>query len=280
VTEITAAQTPARSLRDAIEPFHSICYFTDEVKARYIELGMHPWASYFGQRAAPMGAVTAPVVTATFYGFSPSLVEKSVPAVWDRISPADAWADRVRSVGIVLDRAVAGLIEPSDLDRAIATGEQLVDAFVPGGRPLGSAHAVMPRPSDPLQHLWVVVSALREYRGDGHVAALVAAGVEPIESMVTSTGFSNLSMRFHRRGRGWTEEQWNAGVERARARGWIDETGSMTAEGIAVREDVERSTDAAMDTVLAATTPEDLAALIDTVGTLSSAVIRAGDFPS
>ena len=81
MTGITAEKTLERSLRDAIEPFHSICYFADEPKARYLELGMHPWASYFGQRAAPMGAVGAEVVTAAFYGFNPRLVARSVPGV-------------------------------------------------------------------------------------------------------------------------------------------------------------------------------------------------------
>jgi hypothetical protein len=280
VTEITAEQTPERALRDAIEPFHSICYFAEDVKARYLELGMHPWASYFGQRAAPMGAVGAEVVTSTFYGFSPSLVAKSVPTVWSRLSPEQAWEDRVSSVGAVLARSVAAATTDEDLERAIAIGEQMVSAFVPGGRPLGTAHAAMPRPPGRLPHLWVVVSALREYRGDGHVAALVTHGVGPLESMATSTGYSNLSLRFHQRGRGWSEDDWSAGVERARVAGWLDDSGRLTDAGESMRQNVERSTDATMSEVIGAVSQPDAAFFTKLVGALSRTLVESGGFPA
>lgn len=270
--------TPARRLRDAIEPFHGFCYFTNETKTRYVELGLHPWASYFGQRAAAMGPVGPEVVTAVFYGFSPRLVERSIPSVWESLSPEEAWSDRIAAVGRVLQRLRGPIPDGDEVGRAIETGEAMVAAFVGGGRPVGNAHAAMDRPERPLERLWTVTTALREYRGDGHVAALVAGGVGPIESMVTAGRFSNLSVRFHQRSRGWSEDEWTAGVRRAIDSGWLDESGDVTPAGVDVRRAVEAGTDDAMADVIGAVPASDLESFIALVHRLSEVVIEAGEF--
>lgn len=279
MTDTLAASTPARRLRDAIEPFHGFCYFVDDTKARYLELGLHPWAAYFGQRAAAMGAVGAEVVTATFYGFSPRLVEQSIPSVWSSISPEEAWNDRVAKVRIVLQRLGDSAPPPQDLERGVEIGERMLAAFATGGRPLGTAHAAMHRPADLLVRLWVIATAMREYRGDGHVAALVTNGVGPIESLATSAGFSNLSLRFHQRARGWGGDEWQAGVDRATEHGWVDASGALTADGVRLRHEVEELTDAAAADLVMAVSSDDLAFFLGLNGQLSSAVRELGAFP-
>lgn len=271
--------TPARRLRDAIEPFHGLCYYIEDTKERYLELGLHPWSSYFGQRAAPMGAVSAEVVTATFYGFSPGLVAKSVPSVWDHLSPVDAWRDRVESVSRALNRLLQPAPDPDEMAHGIDVATQMVAGFANPGHPLGSAHAAMELPEDPVPRLWGLVTALREYRGDGHVAALTVRGVGPVESMLTAGSFSNLSLRFHRRARGWNEDEWDAAAQRARAVGWIDAEGSLTQAGIDLRLELEEHTDAATEHAISAVVPAELEFLIDLTARLSSAVIDAGGFP-
>ena len=42
---------------------------------------------YFASRAAPMGAVPASVVIATFFNFDPDLVRASMDGVWDQVTP-------------------------------------------------------------------------------------------------------------------------------------------------------------------------------------------------
>ena len=42
---------------------------------------------YFAGRAAPMGAVSGGVVTATYYNFSPGLVARSIPRAWELARP-------------------------------------------------------------------------------------------------------------------------------------------------------------------------------------------------
>ncbi len=274
-----AVDTAERRLRDAIEPFHGLCYYVPEVRARYVDdLGLHPWSAYFAQRAAPMGAVGAAVVTALFYGFSPRLVGRSIPAVWESIAPAEAWEDRVRGVSAALDRLLSHT-EGTEIDMAASIASKAVTAMEPAGRPQAAALAAMDVPDTPLMRLWRDASALREYRGDGHVAALVSHGLGPMDSLITSAGFSNLSLSFHQRARGWSEEEWSAGVEHCRSDGWIDAEDRLTDRGLKLRLDIESTTDRSMAAVTSALTEAEMESLTKTLRVLSRQVVEAGGFP-
>ena len=136
--------SPARALRDAIEPFHAVCYFAPEVRHRYVEeLGQHPWAAYFAQRSAPMGRVTAPVVTAVFYGFSPRLVSRSIPSVWDVISPSEATAHRLDATAAAI-RRMLGEPDPALVDRASDLTGRALEGCDFSGRPLSSLTCGLP----------------------------------------------------------------------------------------------------------------------------------------
>ena len=71
----------------SIDPLHSISYFAPDAAERFGELGMEGRTPYFAARSAPMGAVGAATVAATFYNFSPELVAKSIPSAWELASP-------------------------------------------------------------------------------------------------------------------------------------------------------------------------------------------------
>ena len=57
----------------------------------------------------------------------------------------------------------------------------------PDGRPLYAAHADLPWPEDAHLRLWHALTLLREYRGDGHIAALQTAGLSGLDALVTHT---------------------------------------------------------------------------------------------
>lgn len=64
--------TVARDAKSALEALHSMIYFVPEAEQHLGELGLQPGQmSYLAARSAPMGAVGAGVVTATFYNFNP-----------------------------------------------------------------------------------------------------------------------------------------------------------------------------------------------------------------
>ena len=54
---------------------------------------------------------------------------------------------------------------------------EALDGCDPAGRPLFAANVDLPVPAEPLERLWQATTTWREHRGDGHVAALVAAGI-------------------------------------------------------------------------------------------------------
>ena len=55
-------------------------FFAPETQAATDAVGLKGgWMSYFGCRAAPLGAVSAAAVTSIFYGFHPRRVERAIP---------------------------------------------------------------------------------------------------------------------------------------------------------------------------------------------------------
>lgn len=111
-------------------------------------------------------------------------------------------------------------------------------------RPLYAAHADLPVPDEPHLAFWHAATLLREHRGDAHLAALLAAGLDPVEAMVshTATG-KGMTPRWVLATRGWRRTDWDAAVERLRARGLLDDAGELTDAGTALRADLEGATD-------------------------------------
>ena len=97
----------ARLLWSLAEPFHALTYFADEAAAAFTTAGLRGfWAGYFASRAAPLGAVGAEVVTATFVNFAPDFVARRVPAVWESASPAAALEARLAGVDAAVRRVL------------------------------------------------------------------------------------------------------------------------------------------------------------------------------
>jgi hypothetical protein len=201
--------------------------------------------SYFAGRAAPMGAVGAGVVTATFYNFAPSLVAHMIPRAWTLASPEQIvearWEVARRSLTRLLgDEA----IESAEFAELAGLLREACDALTPEGRPLYAGHADLPWPNDPLLDLWHAATLLREYRGDGHIAALLHADLNGLEALITHTvtgrGFTLPAAKATR---GWSEEEWAAESGALVERGLLDDDGGLTAEGKDLRARVEAETD-------------------------------------
>jgi hypothetical protein len=230
----------------AIEPLHAHLYFAPEHDERFSGLGLKPGRmSYFAGRAAPMGAVGAGVVTATFYNFSPSLVAHMIPRAWTLASPEQVVAARLdaarASLTRLLGNEVANSAEVAELADLL---RQACEVLTPEGRPLYAGHADLTWPEKPLLALWHGATLLREYRGDGHIAALLHAGLSGLEALITHTatgrGFTEPAARATR---GWSDEQWGAGCAALSARGLLDDAG-LTEDGQSLRAHIEVQTDA------------------------------------
>src|SRR5690606_17951954 len=78
----------ARDMWKAIEPLHAVTDFSEAWRAASKEVGLRGyWRGYFGSRGAPLGAVSAGTIGATFFGFHRARVRRVSPDAWGFASP-------------------------------------------------------------------------------------------------------------------------------------------------------------------------------------------------
>ncbi len=238
-----SASQVARRMWTLFEPIHAVTYFAAEARAAFEAAGVRGfWRGYFAGRSAPLGRVTAAPVTASFYTFAPQMVSRALPAVWDLITPDQALAAREAGAVAALNRLLGDLTDTAgraaDMLAAAAAG---LDC---SGRVLAGANAALAVPADPVARLWHAATVLREHRGDGHFATLLAADVDGCESNVLRAGF-DLPRETIQPLRGWTDEQWADAAARLAARRLTGSDGTPTPAGAALRAAIEATTDAA-----------------------------------
>jgi hypothetical protein len=234
----------ARRLWQVIEPLHAVTYFAPETREATDALGLRGgWMSYFGCRAAPLGAVDASVVAAVFYNFHPTMVGRAIPDAWRLASPGDLRAARLDAVDRAYRRLLGDLVDDADLLVAAEMATWAAQGCDGGGRPLAAANAALALPTSPHLRLWQCTTTLREHRGDGHVATLVHAGIGPGEALVLQAASGRSPLEGVRAHRGWPDDEWNRAARNAIAEGWIDADGSLTDEGARRRDEVEADTD-------------------------------------
>jgi hypothetical protein len=265
----------ARELWSRFETLHAVAYFGEETDDAGRAAGMSGfWMGYFGFRAAPMGPVGSGVVEATFFNFAPSFVARWVPGVWQRATPESLVRDRSEAAAKTLMR-----LFPPITDVAAEVNTELRDATERGvgaGRPLFAANRSVALPDDPVAALWQLCTLLREHRGDGHVAALTAAGVDGIEAHVLIAAERGSDPEDLQVTRGWNADDWAAAVERCRARGLVDGPGNLTDAGRALRGDVEATTDRLAMDLWDDCSDADLHRLIATLTPAAAAVSGSG----
>jgi hypothetical protein len=265
----------ARALWLRIETLHAVTYFGDETVEATRAAGMTGfWMGYFGFRAAPMGRVGSGVVEATFFNFAPGFVERWVPDVWQRATPESMIEARSAAGAATLTRLV-----PAIADVAVIVNADLEHAVERGGaagRPLFAANRGVARPDDPVAALWQLCTTLREHRGDGHVAALTAMGLDGIEAHVMIALDHEHDPEDLQKTRGWTADDWAAAVERCRARALVDPIGKLTDAGRALRHDVEATTDRLATAPWTALSDGARDRLIATLGPAAEAVSQSG----
>lgn len=261
----------------ALEPVHAVTYFAPEAKAACEEVGTKGyWMSYFAQRAAPLGTAGPEIIAALFYNFSLGLVARAVPDVWALAGPETYLGIRMSAVDAALHRlAGVELLSSPEVREAARIARAAAAAAPTAGRALAAANAALDWPDAPHLVLWQAQTVLRESRGDGHVAALLIAGLDPVETLVVFAADHRMDADWLRERRGWSVAEWAAGVERLTGRGLLDEAG-LTAAGVALRAEVEAHTDALSDVPWRAVGDADAERLVELVTPLVTAIV-AGD---
>jgi hypothetical protein len=275
------SSTIARRMWRLYEPIHDVIYFAPESRAAADRLGIRGfWMGYFAFRAAPLGTVGPASVVGSFFGFHPRRVSRALPDAWSYTTAEEALAARLEGVDAALRRLWSqDMVKSAAVAEAADLAWRAAAAADCAGRVLAAANQAVPRPAAAHLALWQATTTLREHRGDGHNAVLVANRVTPIEAHLLKAAAGEAQARVLREGRGWVEEEWRRGVDELRTAGLLGERGGLTKAGAALHERIEASTDAVAMRPWEVLGEVDTARLADLLTPLTGAVIDSGILP-
>lgn len=271
----------ARDLWMLLEPIHAVTYFSPEPLAGLKAAGYRGfWMGYFAGRAAPLGEASPELVHALFYNFTPEHVARALPSAWGFAPPAAALTARSEGSVLALERLLGSLVDGDRVARAADLALRAALSAPATGRPLFAANRALPVPTEPLARLWHAATLLREHRGDGHVAALLVAGVSGREAHVLHALASGTPAEVYAVARDLGAEEWDGLCSALRARGLVSSSdASLTAAGRAVKNVIEELTDHLAAPAYDALTDVECLELADLLRPLTAAVIASGDIP-
>ncbi len=268
----------AREFWTRIETLHAVTYFAAESIEAAAAAGLRGfWMGYFGFRAAPLGPVEPGVVEAAFANFAPSMVRRSLPDAWDFARPETLVTVRSTAAAASLRR-----LYPEIDAVAVAANDALsdiVDRCESLGRPMFGANRDVAPFDDPVEQLWQWCTTLREHRGDGHVIALAASGIDGCEAHVLRTAAQHLAPEVLRDHRGWTVDEWTDAAHRLHRRGLLDGD-ELTESGRLLHNQVEHLTDSlALAPLTEALGERGAVQLIDLLTPAAWTVAVSGELP-
>jgi hypothetical protein len=268
-----------RELWGLLEPIHAVVYFSPEPLAALREAGYRGfWMGYFANRAAPLGAVGPEVVQALFYNFGWERVARALPAAWEFAPPAAALTARAEGSVAALRRALGGLAEAATVERAAELAMKAAAAAPLEGRALFAANHALPVPEAPLERLWHAATLLREHRGDGHVAALLSAGITGRAAHVFHAVAVGTPSEVYTSARDFTEDEWGRELTRLRERELLDGDG-LSELGRELHAEIESTTDRLAAPAYDVLSADERGELIELLRPMTAAVVRTGDIP-
>jgi hypothetical protein len=147
------------------------------------------------------------------------------------------------------------------------------------GRTLFAANRGLPWPEEPVAALWHACTLLREHRGDGHVSALVAAGIGGREANALQVAAGSVHREVFNVARRYDDDEWREVTQGLMDRGLIDSNARLTDRGVDLRAEVEGRTDRVALTAYNSLNDQQLDFLIESLTPLARAVIQTGDIP-
>jgi hypothetical protein len=157
-----------------------------ETMVRSVEFGYgNPFAFYFAGRGGVLGDVDASVVSAAMGWFDPNLLR----AMWDEGVAVAGAREAALRYGLACaawgEEHLSGI---SGGDRLLQLAESLVAAAEGSALPLFSGWRAEPPAAPGPGRLMQLIHILREWRGGLHLVATTAAGLSPLEAILTNEG--------------------------------------------------------------------------------------------
>lgn len=273
VAEPTRRSSVARRLRDAIEPIAMHPVWSRRTNEALAEHGLDFFSGYAWGRAAALGEPAPAVVVSSFAVFEPGLIAGVYEA-------GRAACSRNQVLSTRFEATTASLTDVLDGVAVADTANRLRTAAVDldrSGRPLFAGLAEIPMSDNPIEVLWRSAEMIREHRGDSHIAACVAEGLDPIEMSVLTELWVGYPLGEYSGSRGWGLDAIEATVESLRGDGLLDD-GSLSSEGRALRDRIEDATDRAQ-AQLVTRLGADVDGLLADLTAWSARCVEASAFP-
>jgi hypothetical protein len=221
------------------------------------------------------------VAAAAFFGFHPDRVARALPDAWTYTNPHDAIRVRLAGADAALRRLWGNVtVESQEVVDAADLAWQAASAADTAGRILAAANQALPRPAQPHLALWQATTTLREHRGDGHIAVLLARGVSPVQAHLIKAAAGEADPAVLRESRRWSADAWRSAVEELSATGWLDVAAHLTPAGAAQHDEIEAATDRAAMQPWRALGEPATARLAELVTPLAAAVVGSGILPT
>jgi len=267
----------ARRLGAVVEPLAAAVYFSAEAQANYEALGLNYFEGYFCSRSAPLGAAPWRVVCATFAAFNPAVVERAVTQGWGKTTPAELL--RARLDGARDQMAARVTADDAEVVRVADALLAATDGLDVSGRAVfaGLVGLPVPGPDDPIGRLWRACDRVREFRGDGHIAAW-APHFDSVEITTITEPWWGIPLDSYVWTRGYGPDDVAPARARLAKRGLLNDDGTITDAGRAQREAVEVTTDQATLPVVDAL-GDDFDELLATLTPWSDAMRGDGAYP-
>ncbi len=274
VAEPEVDATPARRLRDALEPIATQGWWSRAAGDRLNALDIDFLPGYVWGRAAALGTPPASVVAATFGVFDPGLIASVYELGVASVARDDILAARAEG-GAESVSSIATDVE------CAAIADPLLDALdgLDGlGRPLFSGLRSLPVPASSGGRLWRAAELVREHRGDGHLAVLVGADLDAAQANVFTERWLGFGLGEYSATRGFGPEALAAAVRDLNERGWMNGN-DLTDQGREARAEIEAATDASQASLIAAC-GSALDDLVAGAALISDRLIEARSFPA
>jgi hypothetical protein len=228
---------------ELVEPIATAA-FSEVATEAFLDLGMRNyWDGYFAGRAAPLGLAPAEVVHAVFYNFADGEVARHIPWVWGKTTPDEAIAVRERGSTATLRQRIGVLADSPIVARVADLATRAAVSVPTEGRALYAGLRALDVPHEPVARLWHAATLLREHRGDGHNATLVAHGIGGLEAHVIMALSLGMRAEEFDRIHHLPNAQLASVVDGLRSRGLVDAAGGFTDVGRQTKERIEALTD-------------------------------------
>jgi hypothetical protein len=270
--------SPARRLRDAVEPIATHAWWCRPTNERMAAIGLPFFPAYVWGRAAALGEPPAELVVSAFAVFEPGFLSALYEEGRRTVGRAEVLATRCEPTVRSLEQILAAV--PSAEVESVA--DKLTEAVTLAdgtGRPLFAGLRSLGFPTEAWGRLWRAAELIREHRGDGHIAACVAAGLDPVSMTVLTELWLGFAPGSYLMTRGYGNDALDACMKGLAADGLVDDSGSLSDRGRSLRVGIEAATDATQAGIV-----ESLGADLDLVvakgSEWSAAIIAAGAFPA